>query len=292
MDKGLTRRGGQAMREKFANQYEDPIKAFASAELGMGEGPGRFRSKRSPSKAPVTPTRAGVSRDMPSAPSSGGMDDDRRFAPSAGISRDMPSAPSGGGMDEDRRAGVAEIPGAGPYKAPSKSGRSMSETERNVRNTLNAIAPLAPLAMGAGVGRMAAGSRMARDVGVARAMGKDAASMPRSVATPAKDAARTTSETGQRFTPKEQVQAAESTARGSVNRRQIQEAREGREKLREEAKSKFMQEEKQSKPFKPGQREDSDVEFRRGGKVKSYANGGSVKGAGAAQRGVRPCKYV
>ena len=267
MDKGLTRRGGQSMREKFANQYEDPIKAFASAELGMGEGPGRFRSKRSPSKAPVTPTRAGVSRDMP-------------------------SAPSGGGMDEDRRAGVAEIPGAGPYKAPSKSGRSMSETERNVRNTLNAIAPLAPLAMGAGVGRMAAGSRMARDVGVARAMGKDAASMPRSVATPAKDAARTTSETGQRFTPKEQVQAAESTARGSVNRRQIQEAREGREKLREEAKSKFMQKEKQSKPFKPGQREDADVEFRRGGKTKAYAKGGSVKGAGAAQRGVRPCKYI
>ena len=30
----------------------------------------------------------------------------------------------------------------------------------------------------------------------------------------------------------------------------------------------------------------------RGKAPKAYANGGSVKGAGAAKRGVRPCKYV
>jgi hypothetical protein len=60
--------------------------------------------------------KAGISRDMPSAPSGGGMDDDRRFAPRAGISRDMPSAPSGGGMDDDRRAG-----------GPSPSGMSVNE---------------------------------------------------------------------------------------------------------------------------------------------------------------------
>ena len=163
-----------------------------------------------------------------------------------------------------------------------------TDSGTSLGSSLGAAATMA----GPGVGRMAAGSRTARDVGMARAMSKDAASMPRSVATPAKDASRTTSETGQKFTPKEQVEAAESTVRGSVNRRNIQETRAAREKMEEEAKRKFMQEEKQSKPFKPGQREDSDVEFRRGGKVKSYAKGGSVKGAGAAQRGVRPCKYV
>jgi hypothetical protein len=32
------------------------------------------------------------------------------------------------------------------------------------------------------------------------------------------------------------------------------------------------------------------VEFRKGGKVKTYASGGSVKGSGCEQRGVRPCK--
>ena len=307
MDKGLSRRGGQSMREKFANQYEDPIKAFASAELGMGEGPGAMRKKPMPSKRRVmTPMRgtafseepvsvaaeskreeskprAGISRDMPSAPSGGGIDDDRRFARTAGISQDMASKPSGGGMDDDRRSSSRSK----LYQNLTRAGLT-PDSGTSLGSSLGAAATMAA----PGVGRMAAGSRTARDVGIARAMSKDAASMPRSAAKPAKDASRTTSETGQRFTPKEQVEAAESTVRGSVNRRNIQETRSAREKMEKEAKRKFMQEEKQSKPFKPGQREDSDVEFRRGGKVKSYANGGNVKGAGAAKRGVRPCKYV
>ena len=37
-------------------------------------------------------------------------------------------------------------------------------------------------------------------------------------------------------------------------------------------------------------RDEEDVEFRKGGKVKTYAKGGSVRGAGIAQRGVRNCK--
>ena len=66
MDKGLSRRGGQSMREKFANQYEDPIKAFASAELGMGEGPGAMRKKPMPAKrAPMTPMRGTAFSEEP-----------------------------------------------------------------------------------------------------------------------------------------------------------------------------------------------------------------------------------
>ena len=66
MDKGLSRRGGQSMREKFANQYEDPIKAFASAELGMGEGPGAMRKKPMPSKRRVmTPMRGTAFSEEP-----------------------------------------------------------------------------------------------------------------------------------------------------------------------------------------------------------------------------------
>jgi len=37
-------------------------------------------------------------------------------------------------------------------------------------------------------------------------------------------------------------------------------------------------------------RDEEDVEFRKGGKVKTYASGGSVKGSGCEQRGLRPCK--
>ena len=207
----------------------------------------------------------------------------RRAPVRAGITEDLPSKISDGGMDDDRRASSR----SSLYQNLTRAGLT-PDSDTSLGSSLGAAATRA----GPGVGRMAAGSRTARDVGMARAMSKDAASMPRSAATPAKDASRTTSETGQRFTPKEQVEAAESTVRGSVNRRNIQETRAAREKMEKEAKRKFMQEEKQSKPFKPGQREDSDVEFRRGGRVKSYANGGMVKGAGAAQRGVRPCKYV
>ena len=39
-------------------------------------------------------------------------------------------------------------------------------------------------------------------------------------------------------------------------------------------------------------RDDADVEFRRGGATKAYTSGGSVKGAGIAQRGVKRCKFV
>lgn len=38
--------------------------------------------------------------------------------------------------------------------------------------------------------------------------------------------------------------------------------------------------------------ETSETEYKRGGQAKAYASGGSVKGAGIAQRGVRKCKMV
>jgi len=37
-------------------------------------------------------------------------------------------------------------------------------------------------------------------------------------------------------------------------------------------------------------RDEEDGEFKKGGKVKAYAKGGSVKGSGCEQRGLRKCK--
>jgi hypothetical protein len=39
-----------------------------------------------------------------------------------------------------------------------------------------------------------------------------------------------------------------------------------------------------------GREPEREPGYRKGGNVKSYAGGGTVRGAGAAQRGVRPCK--
>ena len=152
--------------------------------------------------------KAGVSRDMPSEPSGGGMDDDRRFAPSAGISRDMPSKPSGGGMDDDRRAG-------------SSSPSEMSVNERIKASMAKTRADTRPVTERLG--------------GTERKM---------------------ESEKTDERSAMERMKAAR------------EKAREGSGKTDERSVSERIR---------------SALGFKKGG---------SVKGAGAAKRGVRPCKYV
>jgi hypothetical protein len=301
MDKGLSRRGSKpeaSMREKFANQYKDPIRAFASAELGMGEGPGEMRKKAVPSKQRVTtpmkgtafseetpsvtsspaPSRRGISSDMPSSPSGGGMDEDRRTVASRrGISSDMPSETSGGGMDEDRRAGKGKF-----YERLTRAGLTPDSDLSASKSAMTAAGMAAPGAL-KGAARIAEG--VSAPGRIARAISKGASEASPTVRTPT---ARTSTETGRRFKPEEEVQAAESAARGSVNRRQIQEARAERQRMMEEKPA------MQTKPERPSPRsrtrEDEGIEFRRGGMTKGYAKGGSVRGAGIAQRGVKACK--
>ena len=302
MDKGLSRRGSKpeaSMREKFANQYKDPIRAFASAELGMGEGPGEMRKKAVPSKQRVTtpmkgtafseetpsvtpspaPSRRGISSDMPSSPSGGGMDEDRRTVASRrGISSDMPSEPSGGGMDEDRRAGKGKF-----YERLTRSGLTPDSEDATLGKAIPTV--LSMLALPAAKGAAGLARAASAPGRIARAISKGASESSPTVRTPT---ARTSTETGRRFKPEEEVQAAESAARGSVNRRQIQEARAERQRMMEEKPA------MQTKPERPSPRsrtrEDEGIEFRRGGMTKGYAKGGSVRGAGIAQRGVKACK--
>ena len=276
MDKGLSRRGSKpeaSMREKFANQYKDPIRAFASAELGMGEGPGEMRKKAVPFKQRVTTPMKGTafSEETPSVTSSP--------APSRrGIGSDMPSEPSGGGMDEDRRAGKGKF-----YERLTRSGLTPDSEDATLGKAIpTALSMLAPPAAKGAAGLARAASAPNR---IARAISKGASEASPTVRTPT---ARTSTETGRRFKPEEEVQAAESAARGSVNRRQIQEARAERQRMMEEKPA------MQTKPERPSPRsrtrEDEGIEFRRGGMTKGYAKGGSVRGAGIAQRGVKACK--
>jgi len=156
--------------------------------------------------------KAGVSRDMPSKPSGGGMDEDRRFARQAGISSDMPSRPSGGGMDEDRTAEI-ETP-------PMSANQRMAAAREKARNSTT------------GTDRRSVTERMG---------GKEES--------------------------------------GSVTERM----KRAREKARGESKT-------GTDTRSVSERIKSALGLKKGGNVKSYAKGGSVRGAGIAQRGVKACK--
>ena len=142
--------------------------------------------------------------------------------------------------DRDTARGRAEIPTGGAEKAPASTGEGgMSDTTRNVLNTLGALGAGA----GAGLG--------------ARAL------MRREAAKRAADAERLAS----RVDP---MLSASRTAETGKFRPSEASLSEARRQAREEMTA--------------------EPQFKRGGKVKTYASGGSVRGAGIAQRGVRKCK--
>ena len=222
--------------------------------------------------------------------------------------------------DRDTASGRAEIP-TGPSKAPAATGEGgMSDTTRNVLNTLGALGAGAGAGLGAralmrhqaakrsaealrrldepGVeaAQRAAAERRAMSTlkeGLAKDLAQDISSGSVGRGTPMRSTA-TTAETGRRFTPAEEMEAATSTMRGAVGRRQVQEARTARERSQAAAQAKAekpaVQGDKARTTPRSRTRDEEDVEFKRGGKVKAYKSGGSVRGAGIAQRGVKQCK--
>lgn len=126
---------------------------------------------------------------------------------------------------------------------------------------------------------------------LAKELAKDMSSGSMGRGTPMRSTA-TTSDTGRRFTPAEEMEAVTSAARGAAGRKTVQEARTGRSQAAAEAKAEkpILRTEKAKETPRSRTRDEDDVDFKKGGKVKAYAKGGSVRGAGIAQRGVRPCK--
>lgn len=215
-------------------------------------------------------------------------------------------------------SGRAEIPGAGPYKAPASTGEMMGETERNVLNTLGAVSGLTgtiplvrtaraamkpkpstalatsetPVTFLGASGRRSMGSpdrigatpkslsgpKAAEDTGT-KAVGLSKESVNRSAAKRAME--------GQPRS-KEEKELLESTLRGRASRKDIQSRRPGPKKPEVSASDKADKTPRGRSSY----RDDADVEFRRGGATKAYTSGGSVKGAGIAQRGVKRCKFV
>ncbi len=132
--------------------------------------------------------------------------------------------------------------------------------------------------------------------GLAKALAEDIGSASIGArSAPMRSAATTTSDTGRRFRPEQEMEAATSAMRGSVGRREVQEARTGRSQAAAAAKAEkpvLRTDKAKETPRSRTRDSDEDVEFKKGGKTKAYAKGGSVRGAGIAQRGVKKCRMV
>lgn len=163
-------------------------------------------------------------------------------------------------------SGRAEIPTSGAAKAPASTGEGgMSDTTRNVLNTLGALGAGA----GAGLG--------------ARAL------VRREAAKRAAEAERLASRVDPRMRRSgEGIDEAMKQARVEMAREPRLEP--ARAMSAAEKKAPAVQGDKARATPRSRTRDEEDGEFKKGGKVKAYAKGGSVKGSGCEQRGLRKCK--
>lgn len=239
-----TRTAAQGARPRPDVAYGSFGEAFRNARAA-GEKTFEWRGKTYTTKTAEEQSREIAAR---AAPGSG-------RGPSAGRTA----------ADRDVTVGRAEIP-TGPSKAPASTGEGgMSDTARNVLNTLGAL--------GAGTG-----------VGLgARAL------VRREAAKRAAEAERLASRIEPRMRRSgEGIDEAMKQARVEMAREPRLEP--ARAMSAAEKKAPAVQGDKARMTPRSRTRDEEDVEFRKGGKVKTYASGGSVKGAGIAQRGVRKCK--
>jgi len=184
-----------------------------------------------------------------------------------------------------RSTGRAEIPidPNGP-KAPASTGENTSGPS-NLSRILSAG--------GAGVGALGTAAAL-RTAGhadrvasrVAKAI--DAAKVGGKSTTPIVQAAKS----AEKFSPKQQMEAAESTMRGAANRAAVRAKRSEAEAGAPKGSS-FK--DSPARPKKASYADDIDVEYKKGGSVKKYASGGSVSSAsrradGIATKGKTNCK--
>lgn len=257
--------------EDFRRQYgrDKTLRDLLNADR-TGKTPASEKSPmaRGPQEANVAPRRA----EIPDAPAN----------------RPEPSAPSkmervGSGLSDTAKKVLAATGataaagglGYGLYRA--KKARDATEALRRLDN------PAMEAAQRAGAERRAMSTLKE---GLAKDLAQDISSGSVGRVTPMRSAATTTSDTGRRFRPEQEMEAATSAMRGSVGRREVQEARAGRSQAAAKAKAEkpVLRTDKAKETPRSRTRDEEDVEFRRGGKVKTYAKGGSVRGTGCETR--------
>ena len=198
-----------------------------------------------------------------------------------------PSGTPGGAYRGQRtemptRAASAEIP-KGSASAPASTGEDTSGPSNLDR-----------ILMGVGAGAGVAGAAKLAQMSRAKRAAETSKAAATKFAQP--QARQATSETGRKFGPKAEMEAAESTMRGAVGRKDIQAKRaataKGRAETMEANKPVLQATPKKASPRARTRDEDVDYELRaKGGRI-GYAKGGSVKGGGCEQRGLRKCKVV
>lgn len=197
--------------------------------------------------------------------------------------RDTPTART------ESTARRAEIPTGGAAKAPAERGERMSPLEMGLLTTAGALAGPA-LGRGAvaaykgakgvadtvrGAVQASRGLEEARRARIAREM-EDSVPAPASAPELGKGVWRSARE------------KAEAEARNAKPRMQVEGTKGGVYRGAKEEKPAEVKPEFRSRTA--DRMDEREMGFKKGGKVKAYAKGGSVKGAGCEQRGLRKCK--
>ena len=168
--------------------------------------------------------------------------------------------------DEGMAAGRAEIPTGGTAKAPAERGERMSPLEMGLLTTAGA---LAGPAIGRGAVATYKGAKSTADAvrgAVQASRGLEEARRAR--------LAREMDRELPALAPKERVRV-EGTKGGVYRGAKDEKAAEAKPEFRSRTADRM---------------DEREMGMKRGGKVKTYAKGGSVKGSGCEQRGLRKCK--
>lgn len=206
----------------------------------------------------------------------------------AGSGRAGTGAPASADYSISSKGSRAVIPGGGQeaeVEKPTPASRVREGMSDTVKKALAASGALGVGTVGLGLGYKAyKASDTAKRAQIAKAIREGAESAP---VTGGATAARTTAETGRKFGPKAEMEAAESTMRGAVGRKDIQAKRTAKERA-ESAEGKFSGRTGSTGAPRSRNTVGRDEEMSRRG----FAKGGSVKGGGCEQRGLRKCKVI
>lgn len=174
---------------------------------------------------------------------------------------------SGRGSAAGRRAsdedsGSATIP-RGSEKAPKSTGESTSGLS-NMEKLLIGLGGAGAAGAAYKGYRMATAADRARKAEMAAERSASKAALEFSKG----KAAQTSSDTGRKFSAKQEMEAAESTMRGATNRKTIAEARSARDRAMQESKKEAMKADSKKSSPRSKTREEEDIEFRKGGMAK------------------------
>ena len=187
------------------------------------------------------------------------------------------SAPKAEAKAAAKPAGRAEIPGAGPYKAPASIGEGMSETRRNIANIASALPAARAVGMAGKAAQAASAGRAA-----AKAAPRVEPRVGRPVTTKLDDAAAAFSRPQARQASKDtgytrEAMPAKTAPKPTAAPKPRDEILKRQAAMREGRKS---QEDYARDVMERG----AEMGMKRGGMAKAYAKGGSVKGGGCETR--------